>query len=519
MPHSEISEVTAPRSQFYHGPYGRMFRNLPPHVPTFDLIKTLSIEGEKKKLTEKIKKKFPQIPQNSDSSLRVFVKTVSDAEKIWKQFEKIKTETSNGQYSEETRESILKILARTMIETPKQSRDSARDNKTIPAGYTYFSQFITHDITFDPTSSLMRFNDPNKLRNFRTPRLDLDSLYGGGPDDAPFLYQYASTDPTRKYYLLIDRTENKEDDLPRNSQGRALIGDPRNDENIMVSQLQLAFIKFHNALMDKLLATKKMTAKRAFREVQRLVQWHYQWVILYDFLPKIVGKKVLEKILCSSGCPGQPKLCYYRWRNQPFIPVEFAMAAFRFGHSMIRNEYHLNDKTKHLTLSQSFTDLRGFKHLPKNWTIDWEFFLRINDISKLQLSRQIDTRLSNALAESPSISAGANDHSLASLDLLRGYKFDLPSGQAVARAIGEKPLKNDSSEEPLWYYILREAEELGKGRTLGPVGGRIVAEVIIGILAGDPHSFININSNWQPMYSSFGGDFELRDILSPSMAV
>ena len=137
------------------------------------------------------------------------------------------------------------------------------DNEAIPAGYTYFGQFVDHDITFDPVSSLQRINDPDALENFRTPRFDLDSVYGSGPGDEPFQYDRDSIDGVK---LLVGKGRDvntgettSEDDLPRNAQGIALIGDPRNDENIIVSQLQLAFIKLHNKFVDQISGSTGLT--------------------------------------------------------------------------------------------------------------------------------------------------------------------------------------------------------------------------------------------------------------------
>jgi hypothetical protein len=161
-------------------------------------------------------------------------------------------------------------------------------------------------------------------------------------------------------------------------------------------------------------------------------------------------------------------------------------------------------------------DLQGFSPLPEGWTVRWDLFLNTGEDSKPQPSRRIDTQLSYNLAKLPSgLGEAGDDRSLAALDLLRGYRMELPSGQALARATGEEPLQAPA-EEPLWYYILREAKELRKGFRLGPVGGRIVAEVLIGLLAGDPHSFLNVDPRWQPTYSSLGLNFELRDIVAPA---
>src|SRR6266545_225547 len=140
----------------------------------------------------------------------------------------------------------LDALARAMVEPePKEEEDvSAGDNPDIPAGFTYFGQFVDHDLTFDPTSKLQRDNDPDALVDFRTPRFDLDALYGRGPDDQPFLYE---DDGIR---VLIGKNAAGENDLPRNAKARALLGDARNDENLIVSGLALGVLKFHNRVVD-----------------------------------------------------------------------------------------------------------------------------------------------------------------------------------------------------------------------------------------------------------------------------
>jgi hypothetical protein len=502
-----IDDIILPHSPFYQGPYGRMFRNLPPHVPTFDLIEPFMDDFD-----------FPP--------------------------EKIKQAREN---TEAGRETILKLLASTMIDKDlDQSEDTDGDNPEIPAGYTYFGQFITHDITFDPTSSLMRFNDPNKIRNFRTPRLDLDSLYGGGPRDNPFLYdrpmsgkllvgknrhiKLKSIDDWRKEDVWIEGVIETgecndeiletftEDDLPRNSKGQALIGDMRNDENIMLSQLQLAFIKFHNAVIDWQKKDHSLEGIFAFSEAQRLVRWHYQWVILHDFLPRIVERNTLKEILGEPDCLSEPRLCYYQWRHHPFIPVEFAVAAFRFGHSMVRTQYDLNFLQKNIPIAPRLNNrhhhLMGFRNLRQYWTLQWDLFLEING-STPQKSRLIDHQLSHRLADLPH--PGERERNLALSDLLRGYKMELPSGQDVARAMGIHHKKiADKPELPLWYYILQEAKVIQKGLKLGPVGSRIVAEVVVGLLAGDPHSFFNVDPWWYPEFSSSQKNpFKSKDQKNP----
>ena len=229
-------------------------------------------------------------------------------------------------------------IAATMTEN-SQGPAPELDNPTIPAGYTYFGQFVDHDLTFDPVSSLDRQNDPDALTNFRSPRFDLDSVYGRGPADDAFLYDKTSG----RVKLLIGRHDN-EDDLPRNVQDTALIGDPRNDENIFVSQLQLTMLKFHNAVVELVESdpTLRIGSENTFEAAQRIVRWHYQWIVVHDFLRRTVGAETYGEVFDESGSLPRVNRRFYQWKNDPYMPVEFSVAAYRFGHSQVRGRYKLN---------------------------------------------------------------------------------------------------------------------------------------------------------------------------------
>ena len=206
------------------------------------------------------------------------------------------------------RATALHRLAETMIDDstddePITVAEPEDENPTITAGFTYFGQFVDHDITFDPVSSLTAMNDPDALKDFRTPRLDLDSVYGRGKDDQPYLYQHA--DPL-KLLLGVDRhppsVTAPRPDLPRNAEDVALIGDPRNDENVIVGQLQSLFLRFHNRIVDHVVAAGT-DPHDAFAEAQRLVRWHYQWLVVHEFLPRIVGDAMVAAVLPGTGPP------------------------------------------------------------------------------------------------------------------------------------------------------------------------------------------------------------------------
>ena len=436
----------------------------------------------------------------------------------------------------------LSVLAARMISdveedpTPVGEVDP-EENDHIPAGYTYLGQFIDHDITFDPASSLQRQNDPDALVDFRTPRFDLDNIYGRGPDDQPYLYQ-----PDGRRLQLGNTVADPNDpalapfagpDLQRNVNGRALIGDPRNDENLILSQLQTVFLHFHNRMLDTVAATTALTGDNLFKETQRQVRWHYQWVVIHDFLPRIVGPQVVEDILPAENDHGkghdhdgrvqQPRFGFYRWRDQPYIPVEFSVAAYRFGHSMVRPDYMFNDFVRSITGNKRtpifsldpgpFSNMNGFRPLPSRWGFQWKFFFERIDTSTTEarvhphFSYKIDPHLVNPLGHLPFVTSGPV--SLAERNLLRGRAFALPSGQTVARAMGVRALTNAElgiadldaglqGHAPLWFYVLKEAELASGGAHLGPVGGRIVAEVLIGLLWGDPLSYLRVQPSWRP---------------------
>jgi hypothetical protein len=391
------------------------------------------------------------------------------------------------------------------------------ENPDIPAGYTYVGQFVDHDITYDPTSVLQRRNDPDGIVNYRTPRFDLDSIYGSGPDDHPFLYD--NDDPAK---LLVGRNRGRDEepeDLPRNAQGRALLGDPRNDVHFILSQLTVAVLRFHNAVVDHL-REHGVEETDVFAEAQRLTRWHYQWVVVEDFLGRIAGEEVLRRALVvDPGGGRRADLRFYAWKREPFMPVEFSAAAYRFGHSQIRSTYVLNRglEAKHIMLPFVDADphehLTGFRPLPKGWKISWDLYFSV-DGSGPQLSRRIDAKLTGPLGRLP-VSIDPERRPMALLDMLRGRGLGLPSGEAVAAAMGTS--RRDlglTGQTPLWYYILREAEVATQGLRLGPTGATIVAEVLVGLLAGDPSSFLRADPSWVPeLPAAVPGQFTMVDFL------
>jgi hypothetical protein len=414
----------------------------------------------------------------------------------------------------ETDEAYLLALGRegSLMDVDAHSEgESASDNPRIAAGFPLFGQFIAHDITAD-RSLLLHHARLEELHNFRTPRLDLECLYGAGPTGDPHLYDLNDLDK----FLLGINDAGELNDLPRNRQGRALVGDPRNDVHLIISQLHLAFLKFHNRVVD-LLREQETPAGDLFKEARRLVRWHYQWIVAHEFLPLSIGDALMDD-LHENG----PR--YYRFDEEPFIPVEFADAAYRFGHSQVRNRYTLNGQG---ATGNVFPDCAGTCPVPHERVIDWRYFFDVDSQHAPQASKKIDTSLAHALIHLPDSVVGVTEypeqHSLAYRDLERGLALDLPSGEIIARYMGVEPLSADEvglnrlgyeGETPLFYYILKEAEVRNNGQFLGDVGGRIVGEVLLGLLDGDPTSYRNADNGWKPtLPSGHDGDFTMADLL------
>src|SRR3984893_13313353 len=385
----------------------------------------------------------------------------------------------------------------------------ARDTEGhVEAGQPFFGQYLAHDLTAD-RAPLRAHAEIDALRNIRSPRANLESLYGGGPVGSPYLYDQA--DPAK---LLLGADGR---DLPRNHQGIALIGDPRNDLHAFMTGLQVAFIHAHNRLVDRLRADGVVQSE-LFDDARRALTWHYQWVILHDFLPNLVGTAMTSAVLRDD-------LRFYRVTGEPFIPVEFADAAFRYGHSQIKGDYQLRREGSRFPV---FPDLAGFRPLTPDHVIDWSLLFDVPGQPPAQRAKPIDGQLPASLIRLPESITGVVEvaayQSLAARDLQRGLSTGLPSGEAVARAVGAEPLTRAQlalgdwqDETPLWLYILREAAARGDGDHLGDVGGRIVAEVIVGIIRSDPESYLNNNPSWRPTLPSHeAGIFRIRDLLSPA---
>jgi hypothetical protein len=439
----------------------------------------------------------------------------------------------------------------------------AGDDSNIPSGYTYLGQFIAHEVTFHNTQDL----SPRSVElpvNSRSPQLDLDSLYGAGvgrPRD-PRLYEAdCATLKVGNTTAVNGANRPYPNDLPRETQdparlGEAFIGDPRNDENLPLAQTHLAFVMFHNKVVEQLKA-QNLPEAALFEKARKTVVQHFHWIILEDYLPRIIDLGVLR---CAREHP--PFIYKY---DVAVMPIEFSAAAFRLGHSMVRrsydwNTYHsaepLHGGQAHLSQLFEFTQFSGrvgreptppdtfLPSIPSDWVIDWRRFYDFDYVKGVEVlpvayrnrARKIDTQLSLRLEDAPHYPQDKIDvhlRAIAIRNLLRGYSFGLPSGEQAAEKLSVNALTPEEVRKgpheavlsdpvfrgrtPLWYYVLKEAE-LNGGRRLGPVGSRIVAETLVALIRRSPYSILN-DPDWRGPNPDWGqpGDparFEMADLIN-----
>lgn len=424
---------------------------------------------------------------------------------------------------------LLKALATTMVE-PDTSDAFLNTSPKLFAGFTFIGQFIDHDITFDNTPLDLAQADPDATVNFRTPRYDLDSVYGRGPSNEPQFYDPADGDK-----LFVTPNVNGVYDMPRDG-NTAIIPEARNDENLIIVQFHQAVARFHNKIVDYVRG-QGVRPEWVFETARRLTRWHYQWAVIHDFLPRFVG----DELVGTNGAvyrevAGKPpiiNLTYYKPTNRdgrPFMPVEFAVAAYRFGHTIIRPFYVINDTGAVDIFGPPDSDrpnLNGGRPIPSNLVMAWKNVLPTDSTFKARPPRKIDTKLSIPLASLPPSVVPPPDPTvhLAARNLLRGKQVGLPSGQQVAKAMRLTALPNSTlgltdpgwgGEAPLWYYILKESELAPySAERLGAVGGRIISEVLVGLLQRDPNSYLYLDAAWKPTppIAPTTGQFGFVDLL------
>jgi hypothetical protein len=402
------------------------------------------------------------------------------------------------------------------------------NNDAHSAGMTFVGQFLDHDMTFDTASRLGQPTNPRRSPNARRPYFDLDSVYGDGPAGSPQLYE--STDRAK----FRVESGGIYEDLPREPSGRAIIADPRNDETVVIAGLQAAMLLAHNHAVDLARqADPSIDDDAAFEAARRRLTWHYQWMIVHEFLPQLVGPSMIAHVLA------QPHRRYYPKTGDAYKPVEFQIA-YRMGHSMVRPSYRANftgiGGAPFFALifdpgqqgAADPTDLRGGVRAARRF-VGWSTFFRFPGLeADVRPNKRLDTHLSTPLFELPlgAIAGSAPPTSLAERNLLRHLTWSVPSGQAIADTIGAPALRPDQLAElaafhprfvtstPLWYYVLKEAEVSGHGAQLGPVGGYLVTEVFLGLLQSDPDAYVNEQPDFQPTWGAVPREFRMIDLLN-----
>lgn len=392
----------------------------------------------------------------------------------------------------------LANLAQTQLDPNADSENNQDPDMT--SVYTYFGQFIDHDLTLDRSPSPTATVDPTTLTNGRTFKFDLDSVYGGGPNQSPQLYNV-----DKKHFLVQNPNPNGVVDLPRNADGSAILVEGRNDENEIISQIHTTFLLLHNKFIDQ-----GMT----FAAAQRKTILLYQAIVLTDILPHFAGDAAIARARTDSLYkPGNPL--------SPMTPVEFSVAAYRFGHSMVRRAYELTNTTgKIQVFSATLPDLRGGRQLLGGRQIDWGLFVheltRPDNAGHVNQSRKIDPLISSSLFVLPIPGAEASGSNvLAFRNMVRAKFYDMPSGQDVAKAMGLPVISPEelnlgpafANGTPLWYYVLAESSRTEDGKQLGPVGARIVADVFVQLLQADKASLLRDNKNFAQK------DFQLEDLF------
>ena len=370
----------------------------------------------------------------------------------------------------ETGEPVLKSDGSPVVAT-KDDNDALGENPSpvLTSGFTFVGQFIDHDITFDTTPLSEQQSDPNATTNFRTPRYDLDAIYGRGRSKDPQLYDPDDKDKfliVKRPYSEIRGVPTAPDvvyDVPRDADGKAIMADPRNDQTLILLQLHVALQMFHNKLVDhvrKNLVSALFPGLSVFESARRLARWHYQWMVTHDFLPAIVGKAMAASVY-KEVLTGLPiiNLKYYRTINplgRPYIPVEFSVAAYRFGHSIARPRYTVREfidtrtgatvEVKSVPLFEdepTDNNLNGHRPIPPRLKMQWsKFFNAAGKPPTARPVRQFDANLSDALFRLPATALPDNNpmSRLAVRNLLRGKKMRLPSGQQIARLMDVTPL-------------------------------------------------------------------------------
>jgi len=440
-------------------------------------------------------------------------------------------------------ESHLRELSLRMKDVPANRRGRRRQGDLAPSAFVYLGQFLGHDLTRDETRLADAKNEPpEKTRNCHLPRLNLESVFGGGPDGSPELYDL--TERGAETFLIGKTKAVQTQDIPSTRDdfvrlnGKPLLADARNDQHLIIAQLHVVFLKFHNRIVDLIKHRELTHATRPnetiFETARRLSVWHYQWIVRNEFLKWFA----LPEILKDVADRGPRFFDAEHGKGLQPLPVEFTQAAFRFGHSMVQPQYEINrwiGLVRVRDLVRKNLPGKNGDPLPANKVVDWDRFTRRWG-ANANFAENIDTLIPADMFHLPAaampVPFETTPPPLPEMTLVRGSRIGLPSGQEACRATAIRPIpaaKLGSDDEsnaflrqrglnektPLWYYLLREAELFGirrfhGGECLGPLGSRIMVEVLLGILDADSNYYSNVDPNWKPLIAVFGATREER---------
>jgi hypothetical protein len=447
------------------------------------------------------------------------------------------------------------------------------------AGLTYLGQFIVHDVTREKLSDLNRREtllakiqevedllnsrtditpehrvfleqkiavfrqfaetvvnptsvNPEDLNNVRTSLLDLDAVYGE-------FNEYLGADGK----FAIGKNAVGDLDLPRDTNGVAMIGDPRNDENRLTAGIHLGFLLFHNKVFIELQAADPTkTIDVLIAEAKTIVIKHYHFIVIHEFLVEIISPEVLATLVNLETYELNLNPVFTALEGK--LPLEFVGAAMRWGHSAVRNGYYLNEQFDLFPIFDPIIpDLRGFRAMGDHQPIDWSMFFPMPCSKGFQEWEGIDPFVVSSLFNLPAVVTN-QEINLPLATLRRGLLYGLPCAQDLARSLGipesdilsrtngnlefyslqgpipdaDRALLDEKFGDctPLFYYILHEALVFHGGETLGPLGSTIVGSVLLHLL--NCNQLNGLNDRFVPVTGQFGcvetGRYYMSELLT-----
>jgi len=348
----------------------------------------------------------------------------------------------------------------------------------IAQGYTYLGQFLAHEIA------------PRANVNSRSRQLDLDSLY-------PEFDDAEKIDSSNGKFFTQPETEDKLEDLIRDSENKALIPDFRNDDQLILAQLHLLWLNFHNHLINlfDIHCTPDPDGPLArYEEARRFTVACFQRIIVDDYMDTLTDCNVRSLLW------GGDKIDILKIPHEDQLPFEFTHAAGRFGHPQVRSAYILNsDDPRQVSLEDLFL-LTGanedYEGVPNRFRIEWQLFFPKTDNDKREEAQKIKPFITPALRQRVLVK-----------NFQAGIKKKLPSGQLLAKTIinefhkqefydhgvQENIVEIDDNQAarnaleamnlledtPIWLFILLESDASPtRGEKLGPLGSVLLIETI-----------------------------------------